>query len=217
MNCRIIKRSLLWQVIIKLKRKNMHIRLLIQQMFFIKDKFIILPEDKCNIKDLEELGGTASRIQKNCNYAFTEIYAVVYHCRREQYKSYEKNSDDAAYPYKLFFYDCIWEENRIIYPASNCNAICETDLTTGETTIIGSADEKKEWLLFYGIYKWKKYLVLPGREARSAISLFDLETGEWSYIAMDKDKREWLNLRETDVFIYDRYLYAFPSSLVVLK
>ena len=56
---------------------------------------------------------------------------------------------DALYPYKLFFHDCIWEDNKIIYPASNCNAICETDISTGETIVIGRADEAKELLLFF--------------------------------------------------------------------
>ena len=55
----------------------------------------------------------------------------------------QQQKDDVLYPYKLFFYDCIWEGNKIIYPASNCNAICETDILTGEIDVIGIVDEKK--------------------------------------------------------------------------
>lgn len=129
----------------------------------------------------------------------------------------QKNRYDAGYPYKLFFYDFIWEKDKILYPASNCNALCETNIITGETIVIGRAEEEKEKLLFHGIYKWKNYLILPGRDARCAISLFNLEKGEWSYINIDEDKREWLDFRETDVFEYNGYLYAFSSQLVVLK
>lgn len=129
----------------------------------------------------------------------------------------QEKINDVGYPYKLFFYDCIWEEDRIIYPASNCNAICETNITTGETIVIAKAEEEKERLLFHGIYKWKEYLILPGRYARCAISLYNLEKGEWSYINIDENKREWLDFRETDVFEYNGYLYAFTSKLIVLK
>lgn len=65
---------------------------------------------------------------------------------------------DALYPYKLFFHDCIWEDNKIIYPASNCNAICETDISTGETIVIGRADEAKELLLFLEFINGKNAL-----------------------------------------------------------
>lgn len=130
--------------------------------------------------------------------------------------TYDK-SDDVGYLYKLFFYDCIWEKDRIIYPASNCNAICETDIATGETMVIGRADEKEEWSLFHGLYRWKNHLILSGRRARSALSIFNLENGEWSYINIEEHKKEWLNFREEDVFEYNGYLYIFPFSLVVLK
>ncbi len=129
----------------------------------------------------------------------------------------QKSSIDIRYPYKLFFYDCIWEDDRIIYAASNCNAICKTNITTGETIVIGKAHEEKEKLLFHGIYKWKEYLILPGRDARCAINLYNLEKKEWSYININENKREWLDFRETDVFEYNGYLYAFPAQLVVLK
>ena len=60
----------------------------------------------------------------------------------------QKNRYDAGYPYKLFFYDFIWEKDKILYPASNCNALCETNIITGETIVIGRAEEEKEKLLF---------------------------------------------------------------------
>lgn len=126
-------------------------------------------------------------------------------------------NNDAMYPYKLFFYDCIWEGNKIIYPAANCNAICETDISTGETIVIGKADEKTEGGLFHGIYKWKEYLILASREARSALNFFNTENNKWSYINIDESKKDWLNFRGTDVFEYNGYLYAFSALLVVLK
>lgn len=129
----------------------------------------------------------------------------------------QKSSNDATYPYKLFFYDCIWEENKIIYPASNCNAICETDIITGKTIIIGNADEEKEYLLFHGIYKWENCLILSSINARAALHLFDLETEEWSYITIDESRKNWLNFRQENVFEHNGYIYIFPSSLVVLK
>ena len=125
--------------------------------------------------------------------------------------------DDVMYPYKLFFYDCIWEGNKIIYPASNCSAICETDITTGDTIIIEKVHEKKETLLFNGIYKWREYLLMPGRNARTALHLFNLETKEWSYITIEQSKKEWLNFREENIYEYHGYLYIFSYSLVVLK
>lgn len=128
-----------------------------------------------------------------------------------------KKDDDVMYPYKMFFYDCIWEEDKIIYPASNCNAICETNIATGETTVIGSANEQKERLLFYGIYKWREYLILPGRNARPALNLFNTKTNEWSYIVIEENKKNWLNFREEDVFEYDGYLYIFSLQLGILK
>ncbi len=124
---------------------------------------------------------------------------------------------DALYPYKLFFHDCIWEDNKIIYPASNCNAICETDISTGETIVIGRADEEKEQLLFFGIYKWKEYLILPSWNARTVLNVFNLISKEWSYIAIEENRKNWLNFREENVFEYNGYLYSFPFSLVVLK
>lgn len=89
----------------------------------------------------------------------------------------QEKINDVGYPYKLFFYDCIWEEDRIIYLASNCNAIFESNITTGKTIVIAKAEEEKERLLFHEIYKWKEYLILPERNARCAISLFNLEKG----------------------------------------
>lgn len=128
-----------------------------------------------------------------------------------------KNSDDVGYLYKLFFHDCIWEKDKIIYPASNCNAICETDIETGETIIIGKADEKEEWMLFCGVYKWKNYLILPGWRAKNALSMFNLENREWLYIYIEESKKEWLNFREKNVLEYNGYLYAFSYQLVILK
>lgn len=127
------------------------------------------------------------------------------------------NNDDVGYQYKLFFHDCIWEDNRIIYPASNCSAICQTDMTTGETKVIGTVDEEKETMLFYGAYKWKEYLILPSRNARTALSLFNMKTNEWSYIIIDETKKNWLNFREENVFEMNGYFYIFSFSLVVLK
>ena len=62
--------------------------------------------------------------------------------------------------------------------------------------MIAKAEEEKERLLFHGIYKWKEYLILPGRYARCAISLYNLEKGEWSYINIDENKREWLDFEK---------------------
>lgn len=129
----------------------------------------------------------------------------------------QENCNNAMYPYKLFFYDCIWEGNEIIYPALNCNAICKTDITTGETQVIGMTDEENETMLSYGIYKWREYLILPNANAKTALNLFDLKTNEWSYITIDDTKKNWLNFRKENIFEYSGYLYIFSFSLVVLK
>lgn len=129
----------------------------------------------------------------------------------------QKISNYGGYIYKLFFDDCIWEDNKICYPASIYNALCETNIETGETSIIGKADENKDLTLFFGIYKYKNYFILPGRNARTALSLFEVKSGEWSYISMDESKKDWLNFREEDVFEYGGYLYIFPFSPVILK
>lgn len=129
----------------------------------------------------------------------------------------QKDNNNIMYPYKLFFNDCIWEKNKIIFPASNCNAICKTDIATGETVVIGSANEKKDWMLYFGIYKWKEYLVLPSRNARLGMHLFNTKANEWSYIVIEESKKNWLNFREEDVFEYNEYLYIFSLQLVILK
>lgn len=129
----------------------------------------------------------------------------------------KKHVNTAAYPYKWFYYDCIWEGDRIIFPDANCNAICETDVRTGSTQIIGTADEEEERLLFYGIYKWRDYLLLPGRNAKPGLHVFHMTDGEWSYIAVEDSKKEWMNFREEGGFEYNGYLYIFPMALVVLK
>ncbi len=123
----------------------------------------------------------------------------------------------AEYPYKWFFYDCLWLEDKIVFPDSNCNAICETDIKTGRTQIVCTANEDEERLLFHGIYKWKDYLVLPARMARPALHLFDLKRREWSSILLEDGRKEWLNFREEAVFEYNEYLYIFPFPLIVLK
>lgn len=129
----------------------------------------------------------------------------------------KQNEVDVGYPYKLFFYDWIWEENKIIYSASNCSAICETDIVTGDTIVLGKACEKKETHLFNGIYKWREYLIMPSWNARAALHLLNLETKEWSYITVDESRKEWLNFRGENVFEYNGYLYIFPFPLTVLK
>lgn len=72
-------------------------------------------------------------------------------------------------------------------------------------------------MLFYGIYKLKKYLLLPSRNARTALHLFNLDTKELSYINIEESKKELLNFREENVFEYDDFLYIFPFSLTVMK
>ena len=130
---------------------------------------------------------------------------------------YENSTDAIPYQYKWFFYDCIWEGNKIIFAASNCNAICEMDISTGSTCIIEVADEEKDIFLSHGIYKWKEYIILPDRNAKPGLHLFNLTSREWSYIAVEDSRKGWMNFREEGVFEYNGYLYIFPSALVVLK
>ena len=129
----------------------------------------------------------------------------------------QKDRETAEYPYKWFFYDCLWHESKIVFSDSNSNALCETDIMTGSTRIVGIANEEEERLLFHGIYKWKEYLVLSGRNAKPGIHLFNLANSEWSYIAVEDSRKEWINFREEGVFEYCGCLYIFPFSLVVLK
>lgn len=126
-----------------------------------------------------------------------------------------ENNSDVSYPYKLFFYDCIWEKNKIIYAASNCNAICETDIKTGDTTVVNMPTEKKNWLTSGGIYKWENYFLILN--TWTALELFNLKSKKWSYITLDGGKKNWINFRGNSVFEYNGYLYVFQYSLVVVK
>lgn len=121
------------------------------------------------------------------------------------------------YFYQLFFYDWLWEEQSIIYPAVNYNAICRTDLLSGETSVIGKAEEGDHTLLFVGIYRWEDALMFSSRNARPALVFYQEDIRKWTYIDVEEDKRDWLDFREEDVFAHGRYLYIFPNVFVVLK
>lgn len=129
----------------------------------------------------------------------------------------ERNADTAMYPFKWFFNDCLWLEDKIIFPDSNCNAICETDIKTGSTRIVCIVNEDEERLLFHGIYKWKEWLILPARNAASGLHLFNLENRKWDCITVEENKKEWINFRGENVFEHNDCLYIFPLALVVLK
>lgn len=124
---------------------------------------------------------------------------------------------DAIYPTKLFFYDCIWEDNKIVFPACGYNVICETDTLTGETTVIGDPIEEKEFPTFLGICRWKEYLILSSCWMKAGIYLLHLKTGEWFCIPMEEKWKGYVDFREENVFECNGYLYIFPSSPVVLK
>lgn len=121
------------------------------------------------------------------------------------------------YFYQLFFYDWVWEDQSIVYPAVNYNAICRTDLLTGETSVIGRAEEGDQTLLFVGIYKWEDSFLFSSRNARPALAFYQEDSRKWTYIDVEEDKRDWLDFREEDVFACGRYLYIFPCVFVVLK
>lgn len=124
---------------------------------------------------------------------------------------------DAEYFQKPFFYDCIWNDEELIYPLANYNALCKTDIYTGKTVIISCADEENKALLYVGVYKWDDSIVLSSYKARSAVAFYNFNLDEWFYIPVDENKKDWLNFREEDVFEYGGYLYIFPYSFVVLK
>lgn len=124
---------------------------------------------------------------------------------------------DKEYLSKPFFYDCIWNDNEIVYPLANYNALCKTDILTGKTTIIGQAEEKNESLLYVGGYKWNDYIIFSSYKARAALAFYNIKRDEWSYIPVEKEKKNWLNFREENVFEYGGFLYIFPYAFVVLK
>lgn len=121
------------------------------------------------------------------------------------------------YLQKLFFYDCVWDNDKIIYPAINNNILCETNIVTGETKIIEIFDEINKECLFVGIYKWNKYFILSSFYAKSALTFFDMESEEYIYINVDEEKHKWLNFREEDIIVFNKYIYIFSIELVIMK
>ncbi len=125
--------------------------------------------------------------------------------------------NEDSYLYQLFFYDWLWEGEEIIYPTVNYNAICRTNLLTGETSVIARAEEGDHTLLFVGIYRWKNSIMFSSRNARSALAFYQEESREWTYIDVEEDKKGWLDFREGNVFAVGSYLYIFPDAFVILK
>ena len=151
-----------------------------------------------------------------CDGYYGDHSSVVKLCQ-EAGKMVLIQETDADYLSKPFFYDCIWNDNEIVYPLANYNALCKTDILTGKTTIIGQAEEKNEPLLYVGGYKWNDYIIFSSYKARTALAFYNIKRDEWSYIPVEKVKKDWLNFREEDVFEYGGFLYIFPYAFVVLK
>lgn len=124
---------------------------------------------------------------------------------------------DTEYYRKPFFIDAVWEGNDVIYPAINDNAVYKTNLLTGKTTVVTLINERKKNNLYVGIYKWRDYLILSGRNAEPALAFFDLQKKEWLYPDVEKEKHDWLDFRQEDVFEVENYIYIFSTKLVVAK
>lgn len=124
------------------------------------------------------------------------------------------------YSRKMFFYDCIWDEDVIYYPAVNFDALCRTNLTSGVTEIIEMfpVKEQQNVLLYAGIYKTGRFLILgPVRTRRSLLLIYDLQSGKFIEIVVEKDKKTWFNFREEQVMEVGNFLYIFPYVSVIIK
>lgn len=128
-----------------------------------------------------------------------------------------QTDSDAMYLSKMYFCDCIWEGDKIIYPAQNYDVICETDIVTGETTVISSTDGEGELPRFAGAYRWKEYLLLPSWKAKTGIHLFSLKTKLWTYIPVDEKWKEYIQIQKFSIFECNGFLYMFSYLLVVFK
>lgn len=154
-----------------------------------------------------------------CDGYYGDASSVVQLCQ-EVKKPILMQDADADYYHRLFFSDCLWEDNRIYYPLANYNLVCSTDIYTGETAVdqINDEEEKLETFTYVGIYSWKNYYILsPGRTKRSALCIYNKDSKECFFIPVEEEKKVWANFRGDKVFAFGKYIYIIPDYLVIVR